>query len=132
MTEKSPFDLDQALDALVARARDVGPQPGDRLRARVLEDAARVTAERKAQDAVATAAAPVAAPQMGWARGWLSGFVDAWSGAAVAAVLLGLIAGLGVGYEAGAELMAEAGFSEPVIASVARDGDGLFIPEDVL
>lgn len=130
MTEKSPFDLDRALDALAARMREVGPRPNDRLRARVLEDAARVTAERKAQGAAGAATA--AAPRAGSVRSWLSGFADAWSGAAVAAVLLGLIAGLGVGYEAGAELMAEAGFGEPVIASVARDGDGLFIPEDVL
>ena len=129
MTEKSPFDLDRALDALAARARETGPLPNDRLRARVLEDAARVTAERNAQGA---AAATVAAPRTGSVRSWLSGFADAWSGAAVAAVLLGLIAGIGVGYEAGAELMAEAGFGEQTIASAARDGDGLFIPEDVL
>ncbi len=29
-------------------------------------------------------------------------------------------------------IMAEAGFGETTIASAARDGDGLFIPEDVL
>ena len=129
MTDKSPMDLDRALDALSARARAASPAVSDRLRARVLGDAAEVTGQAAVR---ATAPRPKRAARPAAVRSWLFGFIDAWSGAAVAAVILGLIAGLGLGYEAGAELMEVAGFGETTIASAARDGDGLFIPEDVL
>lgn len=129
MTEKSPINLDRALYALAERARTASPRVSDRLRARVLGDAAEMA---QAEQSRASAMRPQTGPRPAAARGWLFGLVDAWSGAAVAAVVLGLIAGLGLGYEAGAELMAEVGFGETTVASAARDGDGLFIPEDVL
>lgn len=128
MTDKSPMDIDTALTGIGQRLRADAPPVSDRLRARVLADAGEVAA---AQQAARAAAHPSKRAESARRRAWF-GFMDAWVGAAAAVVVLFLVAGIGVGYQAGDMIMAEAGFGETTIASSARDGDGLFIPEDVL
>ncbi len=126
MTDKSPFDFEAGMAELGQHLRAQAPQVSDRLRMRVLADAGEIVAAREA----ARPAAPARMPRA--RRGAWFGLMDAWIGAAAAVVVLFLVAGIGLGYQAGDMIMAEAGFGETAIASVARDGDGLFIPEDVL
>ncbi len=126
MTDKSPFDIEAGLTELGRQLRAQAPKVSDRLRMTVLADAGEIAAARNAARPVATAPTPRTGR-----RGWF-GFMDAWVGAAAAVVILFLVAGIGLGYQAGDMIMAEAGFGETTIASAARDGDGLFIPEDVL
>ncbi len=126
MTDKAPFDLDAALAALAIDERTAGPAVSESLQARVLGDAAMVTAPSRtlAPTAVRT---PV---RTGGFR--LFGLFDAWSSAAVGAVGLCLAIGLGVGYGAGPEVLAQAGLGEVKVAVAAEEGDGLFLSEGML
>ena len=126
MTDKAPIDLDAALAALAADERAARPVVSESLQARVLGDAAEIAAER-----AGAMAAPLQSPaRSGGLR--LFGLFDAWSGAAVAAVVLCLVIGLGVGYRIGSEVMAYAGLGDVKIVVAAKDGDGLFMAEDML
>ena len=126
MTDKAPFDLDAALAALAADERAARPAVSESLQARVLGDAAEVTAE-----SAATMARPARKPaRSGGFR--LFGLFDAWSGAAVAAVALCLAIGLGVGYRVGPEVLAQAGLGEVTTVVAAEEGSGFFVSEDVL
>ena len=126
MTDKAHFDLDAALAALAADERAVRPVVSESLQARVLGDAAGIAAGR-----AGTLAAPTRSPaRSGGFR--LFGLFDAWSGAAVAAVVVCLVIGLGVGYRAGPEVMAQAGLGDVKIVVAAKEGDGLFMAEDML
>jgi hypothetical protein len=129
MTERSRFDLDAALTALERDERAARPNPSAILTARVLGDAAEVTARL----AAASQKAPASAERIRAGGGWLRyfGFADAWAGAAVAAVMLFLVLGFGVGYEAGPEVMAEAGFDDQE-TTLADAGDGLFASGDAI
>ncbi len=117
MTEKRQFDPDAALAALARAERAARPQVSERLHARVLADAAEVSAANPA--AKPGRPAPVGRGWLGWIRG-----VDLWAGAAVAAAILCLAIGLGVGYGAGDRVLAEAGFQELQVAQAAEAGGG--------
>ena len=124
MTEKHQFDLEAALEALVRAERAVRPQVSERLRARVLADAAEVSAARPAEEKGRRARG--GRDWIGWVRG-----LDLWAGAAVAAAILFLVIGLGVGYEAGDRVLVEAGFQELEVAQ-AQEDEAMFLAEDVL
>jgi hypothetical protein len=124
MTEKAPIDLDAALEALARAERVARPRVSDRLRARVLADAAEVSAGRRV-----TAAAPARPARARWG-GWLGG-LDLWAGAAVAAALICLAVGLGVGYQAGEAVLAQVGLGDARLARAA-DYEVAVLSEDVL
>lgn len=126
MTERSPFDLDAALAALGRDEQASHPAVSENLRARVLADAAAITAGRVKSG---TASRPKAVPTK---RFWLLGLFDIWAGAAVAAVAICLAIGLGVGYEAGPQVLASAGLDGAELALAVDDGDGTLLWEDVL
>lgn len=128
MTDKARYDPDKALAALVRAERAAQPPVSDRLRARVLADAAEVAAARPAE-APASPARSAAAP--GWLD-WLRGR-DLSAGAAIAAAILCLVIGLGIGYGAGDLLLAEAGFEEMRVAEAdEEEAAALLLSEDVL
>ena len=124
MSERRTYDLDAALEALARAERTARPAVSERLRARVLADAAELSPARSRQPAARGRAG-------GWLR-WPRG-LDLWAGAGVAAALLCLAIGLGVGYGAGETVLAEVGFEEVQVAQ-ADDGDEelAFLSEDVL
>lgn len=126
MTDKAPFDLDVAFAALERSEWATWPPASEKLRIRVLADAAEVATGR------AGAAEPESRIRVrSGGFGWLRMF-DIWSGAAVATVTLCLFVGVGVGYEAGSEVMAQVGLDNIEFASAGDDG-GEFSPfEDVL
>ena len=128
MTDKSRFDLDAAFAALERDERTAQPAVSPALQARVLGDAAEISAEITSLQRAA--ALRRAARRGGGFR--IFAWVDAWTGAAAAALVLCLIAGFGTGYEAGPELMAQAGIGDVKVAAAAKHGDGPFLSEDVL
>lgn len=110
MVEKADFDLDAALAALAREAGAASPAPGPDLVARVLADAAEVSAGRRPAPARARPVArPVAGPLAGKAAGGggrfgafsgaISGAIFGWTTGAVACMALGLALGIGVGLE---------------------------------
>ncbi|MEM0944070.1 MAG: hypothetical protein AAGI70_08995 [Pseudomonadota bacterium] len=98
-------DLDHLLASLARDERAGRPEPGAALIARVLADAADVTA---AGDRAATAE-PV---RPKWRLSWPSLAPLAWPGGAVATMALGLTLGIGIGY----------GYGDQAVAMTALDG----------
>ena len=127
MSEKAPYDLDAALEALARAERSARPAVPERLWMQVLADAAEVSAGRSLASAT-----PVRRPGTRWRgwRGWVGG-IDLPAGAAVAVALICLAVGLGLGYGAGDTVLAEIGFDSVRLAQ-ASDDDALFLSEDVL
>ena len=132
MSNKTPMDLDTALGALARRERSARPEVSANLHARVLTDAAAVSAEIAAERRRRVAAE--GPRRAGGGLGILGRLraLDLWTGAAVAAALLCLAVGLGVGYQAGDELLAGTGLGEDVRLAQAGEGDPVFLSEDVL
>lgn len=130
MSEKAPYDLDAALEALARAERSARPAVPERLWMRVLADAAEVSAGRSL--ASATPVRRSGTRWRGWRgwRGWVGG-IDLPAGAAVAVALICLAVGLGLGYGAGDTVLAEIGFDSVRLAQ-ASDDDALFLSEDVL
>lgn len=129
MTDKAPFNPDAALAALARAERAARPRVSERLQARVLADAAEISAEARARQPAAGARRPAAAGR-GWLGGRLPG-LDGWAGAGIAAAILCLAIGLGVGYEAGDQVLAGAGFEDTRLAQAAED-EAFLMAEDVL
>lgn len=125
MSDRDFTDVDEALAALARSERAAWPVVSERLRARVLADAAEVSAGREV--AVATRARPARRGGAG-----LFGWFDAWVGAAVAAALICLTIGLGLGYGAGDALLAGVGLDESFRVAEAPTEDALLLGEDVL
>ena len=131
MTDKAPFDLDAALSALSRDERLARPAVSGRLLARVLADAATVSADRLAMATPVAELVPQYAGRSGGFR--LFGLFDAWAAAAVAAVVLCLFAGIGVGYQSGPDILVETGLGSVEIALAGDAGDAdMFSGEDVL
>lgn len=142
MSNWSSHDLDAALEALARAERAAGPAVSERLRARVLADAAQISPGRHVSPgrSMPTTAAraparhemrhvtrPGARGRPGWRRG-----VDVWTGAAAVAAILCLAIGLGVGYGAGERLLAEIGIEDTRLAQAQAEDELAFLEEDVL
>lgn len=125
MNEMESKDLDGALAALSRAERAAWPEVSEGLRARVLADAAGVTAGK------ALVPAATARPVRHRGTG-LFGWFDAWAGAAVAAALICLAIGLGLGYGAGDALLDGAGLDDTFRMAEASTEDVLLLGEDVL
>lgn len=125
MSEMESKNPDGALAALARAERAAWPEVSEGLRARVLADAAEVTAGK------ALAPAATARPARRGGAG-LFGWFDAWAGAAVAAALICLAIGLGLGYGAGDALLDGAGLDDTFRVAEASTEDALFLGEDVL
>lgn len=146
MSKRSAHDLDAALEALARAERAAGPAVSERLRARVLADAAQVSPGQ--QDSPARSMPAMAGREYArhgmrpgerhdtrhggrGRRGWRRG-VDLWTGAAAAAAILCLAIGLGVGYGAGERLLAEIGFEDVRLAQAQAEDELAFLEEGVL
>jgi hypothetical protein len=136
MSDRLPFDLDAGLAELAEAARRSAPEVPDRLRARVLADAAEISTLRMAAPGAARAqrARELRRARPGARRtGWrLFGVLDAWGAAAVGVVALCLVIGLGVGYEAGDEVLAGIGIAPVDVALAGDPTSGDLLLEDVL
>lgn len=146
MSNRSSYDLDAALEALARAERAAGPAVSERLRARVLADAAQNSPGQHVSPgrSMPTTAAPARArhemrhvtrhvtrPGARGRPGWRGG-VDVWTGAAAVAAILCLAIGLGVGYGAGERLLAEIGFEDMRLAQAEAKAELAFLEEDVL
>jgi hypothetical protein len=114
-------DRDQMeLDDLLAEARELRPEPGPDLMARILADAGHITAEREPPQ-------PVSASPGAW-REWL-GLLGGWPtvGGLVASTLAGLW--IGVAQPATLSDLADAVWGEQVSVTFGVDADPLSLLE---
>lgn len=133
MSERGAYELDAALEALARDERAACPAVSDHLRARVLADAAEVSAEVSTAIPAGVPGAHAARAARGRGAGWVGWLRgrDLWAGAAVAAALICLAIGLGVGYGVGETVLAEVGFEDMRLAQASED-EIAFLAEDVL
>lgn len=120
------MDLDEALGSLARAERAARPEVSERLRARVLADAAEIAAcSRKVAERPRRA---------GGGPGLLDRLrgLDLWAGAAVAAAILCLAVGLGIGYGAGDAVLAGTGLGDGFRLAQADEAASVFPGEDVL
>ena len=122
MSDRIEFDVEAALEELAADAVAAAPRPGADLVARVLADAASVTA---------AAISPVAEPARVRTAGFgLRDLLFGWAAGAAAAAALALVVGIGVGMRMESELPMMAGDDEPVVEFFSAES-GL-LPDDFL
>ena len=122
MTDR--FDLDAALSELAGDVAKATPRPGADLMARVLADAANVTADNAVVEK-APAAVKVATD-----RPRLFDLLFGWTATATAAAAIALVVGIGVGMEMDADLPMMAADEGPAVEFFATDAG--FLPDDFL
>ena len=121
MSDRYEIELDAALSQLAEDVAEATPRPGTDLLARVLADAAAVSAvSRPAEER-----APVKAGGFSMRE-----FLFGWTGGAVAAAALALVVGIGIGSQMDADLPMVAADEENAPDFFTADSG--FLPDDLL
>ena len=123
MTDR--FDLDAALTELANDVAKATPRPGADLMARVLADAANVTADNAVVDAK-----PSTVTVTDTNRPHLFDILFGWTATATAAAAIALVVGIGVGMEMDGDLPMMASDEGPTAEFFATDTG--FLPDDFL
>lgn len=120
MTDNTNQLVDAGLAALAQDMQGAAPRPGPDLIARVLADAAAVSAER--------APAPEATSQTTQSTPGLMNLMFGWTTGAIATMTLCLSIGFAVGMEMDNDIMT---FDEDAMETEMADGaDAMFMPEE--